>query len=221
MAAGLELGEVAFSRVFDEQALVAAIVGFAHRGLHTDFGRHAGEHKMGDSLRPQRLVQAGRPEHALARLVDDDLAGDGRQIRRRSGCPARQRRGCGPSRLHRRCGGPACRATALPAGNRRGPACAPRGCGRPASPCRRNSAISAATVGTMAVEPGDVVAKRVAEAALLDEVALHVDDDERHAGRVERRSRRGGPGPETSSLSVPPYAGRSCCGRCRRSARRN
>ena len=35
-------------------------------------------------------------------------------------------------------------------------------------------------------EPGDIVAEAVAEAALFDEVALHIDDDQRGAGGVER-----------------------------------
>ena len=73
----LELGEIALGRVLDQQAFVAAVVRLAHRGLHADFGGHAGEHQVRDAARLQRLVQAGRPEHALARLVDDDLAASG------------------------------------------------------------------------------------------------------------------------------------------------
>ena len=50
--------------------------------------------------------------------------------------------------------------------------------GRPAA---RKPSISRFTVGTIAVHAADVVAEAGAEAAGLGEVALHVDDDQRHA----------------------------------------
>ena len=42
----LELGKVALRRILDQQALVAAVIGLAHRGLDADFRRDAGEHQM-------------------------------------------------------------------------------------------------------------------------------------------------------------------------------
>ena len=54
----------------------------------------------------------------------------------------------------------------------------------------RNRAISAATVGTIAATGAKIVAERLAEAAGLDEIALHVDDDERDMFGVEREGER-------------------------------
>ena len=48
--------------------------------------------------------------------------------------------------------------------------------GRPAA---RKPSISCFTVGTIACDAADIVAEALAEAARLDEVALHVDDDQR------------------------------------------
>ena len=43
---GFELGEVTLGGILDQQAVVAAVVGFAHRCLDTDLGGHAGEHEV-------------------------------------------------------------------------------------------------------------------------------------------------------------------------------
>ena len=56
-----------------------------------------------------------------------------------------------------------------------------------------------------------IVAERLAEAALLQKVALHVDDDQRGMGRIElERERLGG---DFDHVSAPPCSGRSWCGR--------
>ena len=55
---------------------------------------------------------------------------------------------------------------------------------RPAH-ARGTERISAATVGTIFVSRATSLPSAVAEAAVLDEVALHVDDDERGVLRVE------------------------------------
>ncbi len=73
----LECREVAFGAVLQQQAVVAAVVGLAHAGLHADLGGHAAEHQVGDAALLQQFVQAGGVERALAGLVDDDLAVDG------------------------------------------------------------------------------------------------------------------------------------------------
>src|SRR5207245_933876 len=77
----LELGKVALGRVLDQQALVAAVVRLAHRGLHADLGRDAGQEQMRDSLRSQHLVQRRRIESTLAGLDDDGLAGPRSELR--------------------------------------------------------------------------------------------------------------------------------------------
>ena len=56
-------------------------------------------------------------------------------------------------------------------------------------PLRRNRPIRRGDGGHDGLQPRHVVAERRAEAAGLDEVALHVDDDQRRRGRD--RARRG------------------------------
>ena len=131
----LELGEVALGAVLDQQAVVAAVVGLAHRGLHADLGRHAGEDEVRDAARLQDLVQAGGPEHALAGLVDDDLAGFGASAGMISapGSPPISTRPIGPGSPMRSVGVP---RSAWRAGSRTGRAGAPRACARSASRAR-------------------------------------------------------------------------------------
>jgi hypothetical protein len=59
----LELGEMALAGIVDDQALVAAVVAFARRGLQAHLRRHAGENLVRDALRLQSPV---RPRHAVA-----------------------------------------------------------------------------------------------------------------------------------------------------------
>ena len=68
----LDLGRAAAVR--EQQALVAAVVGVAHRRVHADVGGDAGEDDVADALRPQHEFEVGGEERALARLVDDGLA---------------------------------------------------------------------------------------------------------------------------------------------------
>ena len=65
----LDLGRRAAIR--QQQALVAAVVGVAHRGVHADVGGDAGEDDVADALRLQHQFEVGGEERALARLVDD------------------------------------------------------------------------------------------------------------------------------------------------------
>jgi hypothetical protein len=71
----VELGEVRADAVGQHQALVAAVVGLAHRGVDADLGRHAGDDQLADSCLREQFAEAGAVERALARLVDHRLAG--------------------------------------------------------------------------------------------------------------------------------------------------
>src|SRR5581483_8877602 len=64
-----------------DQALVAAVVGLAHRGVHAYVGGDAGEQDVRDALAAQHQVELGRVERALARLVDQHLTRYGRDLR--------------------------------------------------------------------------------------------------------------------------------------------
>ena len=61
--------------ILEQQALEAAIVGFAHRGVDADVGGDAGEHEVRDAALAQDQLEIGGAERALAGLVDDRLAG--------------------------------------------------------------------------------------------------------------------------------------------------
>ena len=114
--------------------------------------------------------------------------------RRRSGassgtiCVARlaARPGCGPSARGRRCAARARRAARLAGGQSdRSGAVRTRACARPGRRPRARPPARAAIVGTMRLQQGHVVAQRLAEAAGLDEVALHVDDHQRRRAGLE------------------------------------
>ncbi len=66
--------------VRQDQALVPAIVGLAHRRVHADIGRDAGKDDVVDALEPQQHVEVGGAERALAGLVDDRFAWQRRQF---------------------------------------------------------------------------------------------------------------------------------------------
>ena len=70
----LELGEIGADAVLRHEAVVAAVVGFAHGGVHADLGGHAGDDELRDAAVLQDGVQVGGEERALARLVDHRLA---------------------------------------------------------------------------------------------------------------------------------------------------
>jgi hypothetical protein len=66
--------------VLEQQALVAAVVALAHRGVDADVGGDPGEDEVLDAARPQDQLEVRRAERALARLVDHALAGLGREL---------------------------------------------------------------------------------------------------------------------------------------------
>ena len=76
-ADALELGEVRRHAVAQHHALVAAVVGLAHRGVHAHLQRDAADDQRLDAAIQQDLVQVGRVERALAGLVDHRLTAIG------------------------------------------------------------------------------------------------------------------------------------------------
>ena len=81
-ADALELGEVGGDAVLEHQAVVAAVVGLAHRGVDADLGGDAADDELCDAAAAQDGVEVGGVERALAGLVDDRLAGDAASVRR-------------------------------------------------------------------------------------------------------------------------------------------
>ncbi len=73
-------------------------------------------------------------------------------------------------------------------------------------PFARKVPISAATVGMISIDRLEIVAERLAEAAGLEKVALHVDHDERGAGGIEAvRERLGGDFDHRCKLIAPRF----------------
>src|SRR5260370_22705747 len=80
-AHGLELWKVGSHAVFEHEAVIAPVVGFAHRGVDADFGRYAGDDELLDAAALKDCVEIGGEEGALARLVDHRLAGRRAELR--------------------------------------------------------------------------------------------------------------------------------------------
>src|SRR6478752_3174999 len=76
----LELGEVRAHAVGQDEGVVAAVVGFADGGVHAYLRGHPGDEELGDPCRAEHILELGRVERALARFVDHQLAGDGREL---------------------------------------------------------------------------------------------------------------------------------------------
>jgi hypothetical protein len=180
----LEFREVALGGVLDQQAVVAAVVGFAHGGLHAHLGGDAGKDQMRDALQAQDLAQRRGVERALARLHDDDLARQrrefGHDVVARFAIDEDAPHGAGIADAHRR-------VAALALGRR---AVGEVGTMRFAGVNHRHGMTTApveqaAHRGHDGRQQRHVVAQRLAEAARLDEIALHVDDDQRGVVRIE------------------------------------
>ena len=73
----MEVREIGADAIFEHQTVVAAVVGFAHRGVDADLRRDAGDNELLDAPVLQDGVQVGGVKRALAGLVDDRLAGRG------------------------------------------------------------------------------------------------------------------------------------------------
>ena len=163
---------------------------------------------------PQRLVQAGRPEHALARLVDDDLAGDGRQavddlVARLAATRSRPMAPVSPM-LEAGLAAPDLRRRAV------GEVGLVRlaGVDRPASPAGGTARSAPATVGTMASSRATSLPRLSPKPpGSMKSRCMSMTTSAGVPGRADRG--RDGPGTGNVIASAPPCAGRSCCGRCR------
>lgn len=60
--------------VFEQHALEAAVIGFAHGGVHADIGGNAGQDQVVDAACAQDQFQIGGAEGAFAGFVDNDFA---------------------------------------------------------------------------------------------------------------------------------------------------
>ena len=184
-ADALELGEVGADAVRQHQALVAAVVGLADGGVHADLGGHAGHHQAGDAALLEQLPERRAVERPLARLVDHRLVGQRREVVDDvvAVLAADQ-----DAALGARCADAQARIAPVELGGR-----AVRQVGDVPLPRvdhgeahRPGGLQHLLERGDDGLQVADVVAERLAEAARLDEVALHVDDHQRGGGGVER-----------------------------------
>ena len=70
----MEFGKVGCAAIRQHHAAIAAVVGFAHRGVDADLGGDAADQQILDAVALQHVAELGGVERALARLVDHDLA---------------------------------------------------------------------------------------------------------------------------------------------------
>src|SRR5260370_15259554 len=67
----LEFGKVGADAILGHEAVVAAVVGLANRGVDAHFGGDAGDDELGDAAMLQDRMEVGGVASALAGLVDD------------------------------------------------------------------------------------------------------------------------------------------------------
>ena len=181
----MKLGKVGCAAIRQHHAAIAAVVGFAHRGVDADLGGDAADQQILDAVALQHVAEFGGVERALARLVDHDLAVERIQFGNDvvAGLAANEnaphRAGIADAQGRR---------AALDLGRRR---------------VRQIGQMALAGVHdqhaglTRRIQHGrdrlhrprelaDVIAERFAKAARLHEIALHVDDEKRGRRPVER-----------------------------------
>src|SRR5262245_37871275 len=66
--------------ILEEEAFEAAVIGLAHGGVDPDIGGDAAEDQVADAAGAEHQLEIGGTERALARLVDDRLAGQRRKV---------------------------------------------------------------------------------------------------------------------------------------------
>src|SRR5580704_13136858 len=71
----LELRKVRADAILEHEAVETPVIGLAHRGVDADLGGDAADDQLLDAAMFEDRVEVGRVERALARLVDDRLAG--------------------------------------------------------------------------------------------------------------------------------------------------
>src|SRR5215469_8441228 len=67
----LEFREVRTHAIGNNEAVVAAVVGFAHRGVDANLGGDPADDQLSDAAVLQHRVEVGGAKRALPRLVDD------------------------------------------------------------------------------------------------------------------------------------------------------
>ena len=182
----MEFRIVRAAAVFEHEAVVAAVVGFAHRGVDADLRRHASHDELLDVFVLQDRVQVGGVKRALAGLVDHRLAGLGIEFRNNvvAGFAAHQ------NAAHRAGVADGRGAAAANFFDRRQigevrPMAFPRMEHRESGGAPRRQELLVRLDG--AAQLRNVVAEHLAKAAGLEKIALHVDDQERAMLRRERK----------------------------------
>src|SRR5208282_4331822 len=180
----LKLREIRADAIGDDDAVVAAVVCFAHRRIDTDLGGNPADDQLGDAAVLQHRVEVGGVKCALARLVDDGFARPRVQFGDdvMSGLAAHQDAahrtrvadagGKPASRLLRRRQIRKVGAMTLAGvddGQRRASCAVEEASGRRNGPAQQRN----------------VVAECRAEPTGLEEIALHVDDHEARPRRIE------------------------------------
>lgn len=180
----MKFRKVGSAAVRQHDAAVAAVIGLAHRGVDADFRGDAGDQQVFDAAIGKDQAEIGGVERALARLVDHGLARNG--IKRVDDVVAGF--ALNENAAHRaRIANTFGRRAALDFGRRRVVHV------RRVAFARVNDQHAGAARGLQhclarrhgRVEQGHVIAERLAEAARLQKVALHVDDDERAALKID------------------------------------
>ena len=187
----MEFRKIRGAAIGQDDAAKAAIVGFAHRRVDAHLGRHAGDEQCVDAAVAQDVFQVGTVERALAGLVDHRFAGQ----RIKLWNDVVTRLAANEDAAHRTVGADALFWIAAKDLKRRRigqigfvtfagvddqkAEAARRGEHRRAWPDRRP-------------QPAHVIAERFAEAARLEKIALHVDDDQRGSFEIDRKRRRFG-----------------------------
>ena len=183
----VEFRKIGCAAVGEHDAAVAAVVCLAHGGVDADFGGDAGDHQVLDGAIAQHRFEIGLVEGAFARLVDDRLARDRVKLRHDvvAGLAADQ------DAAHRSFIADALARSATLHLCRR----SIRKIGTVTLACMDHQQAGVARGGEhrlqrlhRRLQPRHVVAERFAKSARLQEVALHVDDEQRRA--VERDAER-------------------------------
>ncbi len=177
-AHGVELRKVGSDAVFEHEAVVASVIGFAHRGVDADFRRYAGDDQLLDAAVLEDGVEVGGVKGALPRLVDHRLAwrrvefGDDVVAR----FAAHQDAAHGPDVADAGRAAPAHFLGGRQIGEIGPVALARMHREEPRGSPRRQDAF----VGLdRAAQLRDIVAEHLAESAGLEKVSLHIDDQKR------------------------------------------
>ena len=174
----MELREIGSHAVFEHEAVVTTVIGFADCGVDADFRGDAGDDELFDAAMLKDCVQIGGVKRALAGLVDHRLSGHRVELRDDvvPGFAAHQNSAHRPDIAD---GGGAASANLL--GRRQIGEVGPMALARmhheqPRGSPRRQEAL----IGLdRAAQLRDIVAEHLAKTARLKKISLHVDDQQR------------------------------------------